>query len=111
MQIGRIEHDFVADIVKQLRETETRIGDLREKKIAAEDQLRRVEVRAPLSVIVHQLAVRTIGGAVSPSDVLMQIVPSSDKLIVELEIRPYDRLALHGTGGAHTFLRFRSAHH
>lgn len=90
LQIGQIEHDFVADIVKQLGETETRIGDFREKKIAAEDQLRRLEVRAPLSGIVHQLAVHTIGGVVSSSDVLMQIVPSSDKLIVELEVRPYD---------------------
>jgi HlyD family secretion protein len=76
LQIGQIEHDFVADVVKQLRETETRIGDLREKKIAVEDKLRLLEVRAPLSGIVHLLAVHTIGGVVSPSDVLMHIAPA-----------------------------------
>jgi HlyD family secretion protein len=45
---------------------------------------------APLSGTLHQLAVHTIGAVVSPSDVLMLIVPSSDQLVVEVQIRPSD---------------------
>ena len=90
LQLAQIEHDFTAGIVKELRETETKIAELRERKITAEDQLRRIDIRAPLSGIVHQLAVHTIGGVVSPSDVLMLIVPSSDQLVVEVQIRPFD---------------------
>ena len=58
----QIDHDFLAEIVKQLRETETRISELRERKITAEDQLKRVEIRSPLPGLVHQLAAHTIGG-------------------------------------------------
>jgi HlyD family secretion protein len=90
LQIVRIDHDFLAEIMTQLRETETKITELKERKIAAEDQLKRIEVRSPLSGIVHQLAVHTIGGVVSPSDVLMHIVPSSDRLAVEVQVKPSD---------------------
>jgi HlyD family secretion protein len=90
LQIVRIDHDFLADIMKQLRETETRISELRERKITAEDQLKRVDIRSPLSGTVHQLAVHTIGGVVSPSDVLMHIVPSSDRLVVDVQVKPSD---------------------
>jgi HlyD family secretion protein len=48
LQIVQIDHDFLAEIVKQLREAETRISELRERKITAEDQLKRVEIRSPL---------------------------------------------------------------
>jgi HlyD family secretion protein len=90
LQIVQIDHDFVADIVKQLRETETKITELRERKIAAEDQLTRVDIRSPLSGTVHQLAVHTMGGVVSSSDVLMHIVPSSKRLVVEIQVKPSD---------------------
>lgn len=89
-QIARIEHDFVADTIRQLRESETEIGELREKMVAAEDQLRRVDIRAPLAGRVHELAVHTIGGVASPGDVLMLIVPDADRLVVDLRIRPSD---------------------
>ena len=90
LQIIQINHDFLAEIVKQLRETETRIGELRERKITAEDLLKRIDIRAPLSGAVHQLAVHTIGGVVSPSDVLMHIVPSANRLVVEVQVKLSD---------------------
>jgi HlyD family secretion protein len=90
LQIVQIDHDFLADIVKQLRETETRISELRERKVTAEDQLKRIEIRSPLPGVVHQLAAHTIGGVVSPSEVLMHIVPSSDRLAVEIQVKPSD---------------------
>jgi HlyD family secretion protein len=45
-----------------MREVETRIAELGERKTAAEDQLKRVDIRAPISGIVHQLNVHTVGG-------------------------------------------------
>src|SRR5262249_39343197 len=35
LQIVQNDHDFVADVVKQLRESETKINELREKRITA----------------------------------------------------------------------------
>ncbi len=36
-----------------------------ERKVAAEDQLKRIDIRAPQDGIVHQLAVHTIGGVIA----------------------------------------------
>lgn len=106
LQISQNGHYFIAGIIKELRDTETKITELQEKRIAAEDQLQRLEIRAPLSGIVHQLAVHTIGGVLAPGDVLMQIVPSAGRVIVEIRVKPSDIDQL--TVGRETRVRFSS---
>ena len=90
LQIVQADHDFMAEITKDMRDTESKISELSERKVAVEDQLRRLDLRAPITGIVHQLAVHTVGGVVSPSETLMLIVPSTDRLIVETRISPAD---------------------
>ncbi len=68
LQIVQNEHDFITDVIKQLRETETKITELQERKITAEDQLQRLEIRSPIAGRVHQLSVHTIGGVITPSE-------------------------------------------
>lgn len=104
LQIVQGEHDFMTEIMKEMRETETKVTELSERKLAIEDQLRRLDMRAPISGTVHQLAVHTIGGVVSPSETLMLIVPSSDRLIVEARISPADIDQVHL--GQETRIRF-----
>ena len=58
--------------------------------MAAEDQLKRVDIRAPQDGVVHQLAVHTVGGVVSPGDPIMLIVPEADALAVEAKVSPQD---------------------
>ncbi len=90
LQIVQGEHDFMTEVIKEMRETETKVTELAERKLAAEDQLQRLDIRAPITGMVHQLAVHTVGGVVSPSETLMLIVPSNDRLIVEARIGPAD---------------------
>jgi HlyD family secretion protein len=90
LQIVQGDHDFMTDVIKEMRETETKITELRERKVTVEDQLRRLDIRAPIGGMVHQLAVHTIGGVISPSETLMLVVPSADRLIVEVRISPAD---------------------
>jgi membrane fusion protein, type I secretion system len=58
--------------------------------VTAEDQLKRVDIRAPQHGVVHQLNVHTVGGVVSPAEPLMMIVPETDLLTVEAKIAPTD---------------------
>lgn len=90
LQILQLDKDHAAEVTQELRDVETKIGEFNEKRINAEDQLRRVEVRAPISGAVHQLQVHTIGGVVSSSDILMLLVPEADRLIVEARVNPQD---------------------
>ncbi|MFN4923304.1 HlyD family type I secretion periplasmic adaptor subunit [Bradyrhizobium sp.] len=90
LQIIQVDQDLRSEVAKELRETEGKIAELVEKRVAAQDQLNRIDIRAPQSGIVHQLSVHTIGGVISPGEQLMLIVPQADVLVVEARIAPKD---------------------
>jgi HlyD family secretion protein len=90
LQILQIEQDFSSDVAKQLRETESKIGEYTERKVTAEDQLKRIEIRAPQDGIVFQSTANTVGGVISAGDPIMLIVPETDQLMVEVKIDPRD---------------------
>jgi HlyD family secretion protein len=90
LQILRIDQDFRTDVVKELGETRAKEAELTERDIAARDMLDRIELRAPTSGVIHQLAVHTIGGVVRAGDVLMEVVPDSDDLLIEARLQPHD---------------------
>jgi HlyD family secretion protein len=90
LQIVQLDKDHATEVAKELRETETKINELQERRVAAEDQLRRVDIRSPIAGVVHQLAVHTVGGVVNATEALMQIVPQTERLIVEVRIAPQD---------------------
>jgi HlyD family secretion protein len=90
LQVLQLDRDLANDVAKEIREVETKIAELGERKVAAEDQLKRIDIRAPISGIVHQLSVHTVGGVISASEPIMLIVPVADTLIVEARINPQD---------------------
>jgi adhesin transport system membrane fusion protein len=73
----------LSQIVSQMAELESRIPVL-------EDRVERTLVKSPVDGIINRLNVRTIGGFVKPGDVLVELVPIGDLLIVEANIDPKD---------------------
>ena len=90
LQILQLERDLSSEVAKELREIDARMGELTERKAAAADQMRRIDVLAPQNGIVHQMAVHTVGGVVAAGETMMLIVPSGDNLIVEARLAPKD---------------------
>ncbi|MCP3404967.1 HlyD family type I secretion periplasmic adaptor subunit [Bradyrhizobium sp. CCGB01] len=90
LQIIQVDKDMVSEVSKDLRETNDKIGEMIERKVAAEDQLRRVDIRAPQDGMVLQSTVHTVGGVVTAGDALMLIVPQADDLQVEAKVNPVD---------------------
>lgn len=90
MQILQIDQDLKTEVGGELRDVQAQVGEYVERKVAAEDQLRRIDIVAPQSGIVHQLAVHTVGGVVSPADPIMLIVPDGEDLTLEVQIAPKD---------------------
>lgn len=88
LQIVQIDQDFRSEVMKDLREAQDREAEFSQKDIAAQDQLRHIEIRAPTSGTVHQLAVHTVGGVIRPGDVIMEIVPDTDALEIEARLPP-----------------------
>jgi HlyD family secretion protein len=85
-----VDEDLQQEVAKELREISGTIGELLERKVAAENELKRVEIRAPQSGIVHELSVHTAGAIISPGETVMLIVPDADNLEVEAKISPQD---------------------
>jgi HlyD family secretion protein len=90
LQILQLDQDFQTEVLKDLRDAQGRIAELKERLTAAEDQLKRIDIRAPQTGIVHQLSVHTVGGVIAAGETVMQIVPESDKLVVEARVAPQD---------------------
>lgn len=90
LQILQIEQDMRAEVGKDLAEIRAKESELVEKKIAAADQLQRIDIRAPQDGVVHQLNVHTVGGVISPSEPIMLVVPESEALVVEAKLQPQD---------------------
>jgi HlyD family secretion protein len=76
---------------KELADIRAKMSELVEKKVGAEDQLKRIDIRAPQGGMVHQLAVHTVGGVITPQgEPIMLIVPEADALTVEVKVAPQD---------------------
>jgi HlyD family secretion protein len=90
LQIIQLDQDMRTEVMKDLREAQAKEAELLERKVAAEDQLKRVDIRSPQTGIVHQLAVHTVGGVVNQSEPIMLIVPEGEALVVEAKIAPQD---------------------
>jgi HlyD family secretion protein len=90
LQILQIDQDLRSEVSKELADIRAKTSELSEKRVAAEDQLMRIDIRAPQDGRVHQLAVHTVGGVIGPAEIIMLVVPGSDVLTVEARIAPHD---------------------
>ncbi|QCI99417.1 HlyD family type I secretion periplasmic adaptor subunit [Agrobacterium larrymoorei] len=90
LQIIQIDQELKTEVGRELREIEGQMGEFAERKVAAQDQLKRVDIVAPQAGVVHQMAVHTVGGVVTPADPIMMIVPEGDDLALEVQIAPKD---------------------
>lgn len=95
LQILQIESDLKTEVGSELREIDAQIGEFVERRVAAEDELRRVDMIAPQGGIVHQLAVHAAGAVITPADAAMLIVPDGDTLAVDARIAPQDIDQIH----------------
>jgi len=90
LAIIQIDQDMRSEVAGELREIDAKMGELRERQIAAQQSLKQIDIRAPQSGRVHQLAVHTVGGVIAPGEAIMQIVPTADALVVEARVAPQD---------------------
>jgi HlyD family secretion protein len=90
LQIIQIDQDLSSEVAKDMREVDGKLGEFVERKVTAEDQLKRIDIRAPQDGTVLQSTVHTVGGVVTAGDAIMLIVPDADNLTVEAKVNPQD---------------------
>ena len=73
----------LSEIISQIAEVESRIPALK-------DRVARTQLKSPVQGVINRLNFETIGGFVKPGDIILEIVPTGDDLIVEGKIDPKD---------------------
>ncbi|MCZ8374113.1 MAG: HlyD family type I secretion periplasmic adaptor subunit [Beijerinckiaceae bacterium] len=81
---------FRAASEEELAKVQADLAVVEETIRAAQDRVRRTDLRAPVHGIVNKISVTTIGAVVQPGQAVMDIVPMEDNLLVEANIRPAD---------------------
>jgi HlyD family secretion protein len=90
LQVLQIDQDLRSEVSKELREVQAKVAELVERKTTAEDQLKRIDIRAPQDGVVHQSIVHTVGGVINAGEALMLVVPEADELSIEVKVSPQD---------------------
>ena len=90
MQMLQVAKDFRTSVIGELRDAQVRIAELSERRIAARDQLRRIDILAPRDGTVLGLTVHTVGGVIAPGEPIMHVVPDGDRLLVAARVLPQD---------------------
>lgn len=91
LKMTELKSARVAGAVEKLRQQQTKAEEFRQLLIAARDVKRRTEIRSPIAGTVVDVQIHSRDGVIAPGETLMEIVPSSDLLIVEGRLRPEDR--------------------
>ncbi len=95
LQIVNLRNQFMNDVVKELRDTQTKRFEAMDRLHAAIDVVSRLKMTAPVAGKIVGLAVHTKGAVVRPGDTVMEIVPVNDQLDVEAHVRPEDADDVH----------------
>jgi len=88
--------DRKTEVVKELRDVQSKISETTERKVAASEELDRVRITAPQAGLIHEMQPMTRNAVIEPGQAIMQIVPNDDPLVIEARISPaeIDRVKL-----------------
>jgi len=77
-------------IAQELRDVEFALNSALPRWQAAQDQLARIEIRAPSEGTVVGLSVFTIGGVITPGQKVLDIVPDKAPMVLQTRFSPND---------------------
>lgn len=96
-QVADLQSQIINKRNKYTQELQTEISKVEEDLASAEqtmaqrkDLLDRTKLVSPVSGVVKNVRITTLGGVVRASEEVMQIVPLEDALVVEAKVKPAD---------------------
>ena len=90
LRLTQNDKDYTQTVLDELRKVQASLAEAVEQRIAIEDKLKRIEIRAPRAGFVHALAAHTEGGVIAAGSPIMQIVPEGERLLVDAQLTPQD---------------------
>jgi HlyD family type I secretion membrane fusion protein len=94
-QMAQLDNDRMADIAKDLRDTQAKQLEVLPKSLSAKAVLGRMDIRSPYTGRVVALNVFSLGGVIQRGDKILDIVPDQDSLTVEAQVAVEDISDVH----------------
>lgn len=89
-QMIAVDQDVRSRAGSELADVESKLSEMRQHKVTADDSYERGLIRAPQDGKVDKLAFNTIGGVIGPGQTILEVVPQTDELTVVAMIKPTD---------------------
>ena len=88
--LAQQRQDWRSRAAQELAAAQAEMVALRRALPALSERVERTVVRSPLAGRVNRVLVTTVGGTIQPGAPLVEIVPSEENLLVEVQMRPSD---------------------
>jgi len=95
LQIITAKNTYVAEADTELKDLKKERVEVEEKLRPARDAVKRQVISAPVDGQVIDLKVTTLGGVVKSGDALMDIVPTSRDMLMEVKVKNNDVDSIH----------------
>lgn len=95
LEMVRVRTGFIEAVETDLQQLRRDRFELLQRLETVEDQVKRLEITAPVTGTVVDLAIHTVGGTVAPGAQLLEIVPKDDPLVIDAQVRPEDIENIH----------------
>jgi len=94
-QIIQTEQEFKERANSEYKEVSGQIKELIEHIKVAENVLARTQIRSPVDGFAQNLRFHTTGGVIRPGDVVVEIVPVEDRMVINAHVAPIDIDSVH----------------
>ena len=81
---------FRQDASSELVKVKAELAQMQEQMVVRSDALERTVLKSPIRGVIKSIKNATIGGVIPPGATLMEILPVSSRVLVELRIKPAD---------------------
>lgn len=97
----QVRKAFQEEVAAELKKVQAETFELAERESATKRTLELTELRAPVDGTITDLKIHTPGGSIAPGEVVLEVVPSADRLLVEVKVatRDIDRVVVGQAAG------------
>lgn len=89
--LGETKQKWRSQIVEEIGQINVDIQKLEERIKTFNDAVQRKDVESPINGIVKKVHINTIGGVIRPGQIIAEIIPVQETLIVEANVSTEDR--------------------
>jgi adhesin transport system membrane fusion protein len=83
-------HESTTEFEKERAEIKSKLNTMQSKGVSLKAKVSHSKVTSPVVGTVKKINFNTVGGVIRPGMDIMEIIPTDDKLIIEVKVKPKD---------------------